>query len=266
MPAKDGFDQDFRLPRFLVNEHEQQGIGKEWDSAVISSRVLKASIWAAAATAISIAVLSVGNSMTFVADVAASLLDKSALQPDTDKSTPAVELIAATQVLPPSEPASEILVRQFQAWAADKDAQVEPVEHVQDGRTQGTENTQFRQFQAWAAEKDARAQVGPVEHIEDVPAQVTEDVQFKEFEAWAAEKDAQALSVQDAKALVAQEGPSQVTGNTQARRPVQQHRHTKPIQNARAEIRTARNLRKGVSLQQNARVQVPLAQDVRTQK
>ena len=42
MPTKDGFNPDH--PLFLADEPEQQGIGKAWDRAVISSRVLKASI------------------------------------------------------------------------------------------------------------------------------------------------------------------------------------------------------------------------------
>ena len=96
MPTKDDFNPDHRLPRFLAREPEQQSLGKAWDRAVISSHVLKASIWAAAATALSIAILSVvGNPVTLLADVTASIADvtaslahKSALQPDTYQSMP----------------------------------------------------------------------------------------------------------------------------------------------------------------------------------
>ena len=67
MPTKDDFNPDHRLPRFLAREPEQQSLGKAWDRAVISSHVLKASIWAAAATALSIAILSVvGNPVTLL--------------------------------------------------------------------------------------------------------------------------------------------------------------------------------------------------------
>ena len=77
MPTKDDFNPDQRLPRFLARQHEQQALGKAWDRAVISSRVLKASIWAAAATALSIAILSVvGNQVTLLADVTASIADR----------------------------------------------------------------------------------------------------------------------------------------------------------------------------------------------
>ena len=81
MATKDGFQPD-RSPIFLseyAEKTEPLDIGKAWDIAVISSRILKASIWAATATAIGIAILSVGNPVTLVAYVTASLVDKSAL-------------------------------------------------------------------------------------------------------------------------------------------------------------------------------------------
>src|SRR6516162_2451294 len=131
MPTKDGFNQDHPLHLFLVDEPEdqgvekawhraattkdgfnqlrfflsdgleQQGIGKAWDREVISSRVRKASIWGATATAIFVAILWVGNPATLFADLTASLVDKSALQPGTDQSTPTNQSTAdAHQALP----------------------------------------------------------------------------------------------------------------------------------------------------------------------
>src|SRR6516164_9362618 len=87
-PTKGGYSQDHPLPLVLVDEVGQQGIGKAWDGAVISSRVRKASIWGATATAIFVAILWVANPATLFADLTASLVDKSALPPDTDQSTP----------------------------------------------------------------------------------------------------------------------------------------------------------------------------------
>ena len=68
MATKDGFQPD-RSPIFLSEHAEETGqpdigtadIGKAWQRAAISSRILKASIWAIAATAIGIAILSVGD-------------------------------------------------------------------------------------------------------------------------------------------------------------------------------------------------------------
>ncbi|MGY8678965.1 hypothetical protein Q2941_14370, partial [Bradyrhizobium sp. UFLA05-153] len=103
MPTKDSFDPDYPLPLFLADEPEQQGIGKAWErAAVISSRVLKASILVATATAIGIAILSVGNPVTLFADVTASLVDKSALQPGTDRSMSTIQSTADAQALPPT--------------------------------------------------------------------------------------------------------------------------------------------------------------------
>ena len=61
MTTEDGFQPD-RPPIFLSGHAEEAGqpdIGKGWDVATISSRILKASILAVVVTAIGIAVLSV---------------------------------------------------------------------------------------------------------------------------------------------------------------------------------------------------------------
>src|SRR6516164_7929411 len=97
-PTKGGYSQDHPLPLVLVDEVGQQGIGKAWDGAVISSRVRKASIWGATATAIFVAILWVANPATLFADLTASLVDKSALPPDTDQSTPTNQSTADAQL------------------------------------------------------------------------------------------------------------------------------------------------------------------------
>jgi hypothetical protein len=148
-PTKDGFNL---LLLFLSDGPEQQGIGKAWDRAIISSRVLRASILVATATAISIGILSLGNPVMFFADITASMVDKSALQPGTDQSTPTIQSTADAQALPPtaentptgdeitagsepagqiqtekSEPPSEALLTKLPTWAAEKGAQARTV-------------------------------------------------------------------------------------------------------------------------------------------
>ena len=150
MPMEDGFNPNHLLPLVLADRPERQSIGKAWDRAVISSRVFKASILIAAATATGIVVLSVGGHPgTLLPDLTASLPGNSTLQPDTDQpkstnqSTAAlIQSAADAQALPPtakdappgdeiaaselagkdqaekSEPSSEVLFRQFQAWVA----------------------------------------------------------------------------------------------------------------------------------------------------
>lgn len=225
MPTKDGFNPDHPLPLFLADEPEQQGIGKAWDRAVISSRVLKASILVATATAIGIAILSVGNPVTLFADVTASLVDKSALQPATDQSTPTIQSTADAQALPPT--AKDAPTRDEIAAASESAGQ------SQTESSEPSSEALFRQFQAWAAEKDAQAQVGPVESVQDAPAQVV------------------------------QNAPAQVAEN--ARAALQKHRPVRPVHSARAEIRPVQNPRKKVRREQNAPVQVPPAQDARAQ-
>ena len=162
MPTKDDFNPDQRLPRFLAREPEQQALGKAWDRAVISSRVLKASIWAAAATALSIAILSVvGNPVTLLADVTASLAHKSALQPATYQSMPTTIQSSADVQVPTA--AKEVLAREA--------ASSEPTGQNQTENGEGL----FRQFQAWAAEKDAQAQVGPVQSVQNARAQIVQN-------------------------------------------------------------------------------------------
>jgi hypothetical protein len=237
MPTKDDFNPDHRLPRFLAREPEQQSLGKAWDRAVISSHVLKASIWAAAATALSIAILSVvGNPVTLlvtasIADVTASLAHKLALQPDTYQSMPTtIQSSADVQALPPA--ATEVLAREENAASSEPTGQ------------NPTENGEglFRQFQAWAAEKDEQAEVGPVQSVQDATAQV----------------------VQYAPALVVQNAPAQIAEDTRASlKPKQKHRHVRALRNARAEMRPVHNPRMRVRREQNSRVQDPPAQEAR---
>jgi hypothetical protein len=239
MPTKDDFDPDHRLPRFLAREPEWQSLGKAWDRAVISSHVLKASIWAAAATALSIAILSVvGNPVTLlahvtasIADVTASLAHKSALQPDTYQSMPTTNQSSADiQALPTA--AKDVLAREENAASSEPTGQ------------NPTENGEglFRRFQAWAAEKGEQAEVGPVQSVREATAQV----------------------VQNAPAPVVQNAPAQIAEDTRASlKPKQKHRHVRALRNARAEMRPVHNPRMRVRREQNSRVQDPPAQEAR---
>jgi len=234
MPTNDDFHPDHRLPRFLAREPEQQSHGKSWDRAVISSHALKASIWVAAATALSIAILTVvGNPVTLladitaaIADVTASLAHKSAHQPDTYQSMrTTLQFSADVQALPMA--AKEVVARDENAASSERTGQ------------NPTENGEglFRQFQAWAAGKDEQAEVGP-----DAPAQV----------------------VQNAPALVVQNAPAQIAEDTRASlKPKQKHRHVRALRNARAEMRTVHNSRMRVRRQQNSRVQDRPSQEAR---
>jgi hypothetical protein len=245
MPTKDDFTPDNPLPVFLserADEPEQPGMGIAWDRAVVSSRILEASILIVTATAI--AILLVGNPVPFFANVTASLVDMSALQPGTDQSTPTIQSTAGTQDLlptareappvnpganPESAPPSDDKTAATDAPTRDEIAAAsEPAGQSQMENSEPPSEALFKQFQAWAAERDTRAKVGPVQPVQDAPAQV----------------------VQDARPRV---------------RPMQKHRHVRPMHNARAEIRPERHPRAKVRREQNARVQVPPVQDARAQ-
>ena len=219
------------IPLFLsdqTEEPEQPGIGKAWDRAVLSSRILKASILVVTAAAIVFAIL-VGNPIALLANVTASLVGTSASQDDT-QSMPTIQSTADAQALPPSAseaPTGEEIAAAFKTAIQSETEIREP-----------TAEALLKQFQAWAAEEDAQAQVRPEQHEQPV---------------------------QDAQAQV-QDDQGQVVQNTRAQvRPVQKHRHIRPVHNARAEIRPEHNARAKVRPVQNARAQMRREQNARVQ-
>ena len=227
MPTKDDFNPDHPLPLFLADKPEQQGIGKAWDRAVISSRILKASILVATATAIGIAILSVGNPVTLLADVTASACRPQISAPAWHRSVDANNIN-----LPPM---LRLCRPQRTCWPARK--MLPPLNPPIRARRKIVSHrlkALFRQFQAWAAEKDAQAQVGPVQSVQDAPAPVV------------------------------QNAPAQIAEDTRASlKPKQKHRHVRALRNARAEMRPVHNPRKKVRREQNSRVQDPPAQEAR---
>jgi len=243
MPTKDRFAPDHSLPPVLADEPEQQGTGKPRDRAVMWSRVLKASILVA-----TFGVVVLG--LTFFADVTASLVDKSALQPGTDQSTPTIRSTAGTQALPPTakdEPPSNAGANPESSPALDdKSALQSPT-----SGSQTATDAPPRNEIAAARETADQSQTELRQPSADA------DALHKQYQAWAAEQDPPAQVVQPA-----QDAPAQVVQD--ARPPVRhmkKHRHVPPVQNARAEIRSERHPQAKVRREQNARAQVPPVQD-----
>jgi hypothetical protein len=193
MATKDGFQPD-RSPIFL-SEHaektEQPDIGKAWDIAIISSRILKASIWAVTATAIGIAILSVGDPVALVENVTATWVEKPALQPDAGPSTSTIQSIASTQDLPPAT--TDAPTRDEIAAA------VEPADQSQTEIGQPITEDLFKQFQAWAAEQETRAQVEPAQPVQAAPVKV---VQEAPAQVRPVKKHRRVRSVQNARAEI----------------------------------------------------------------
>ena len=225
MPMEDGFNPDHPLPLFLADRPERQSIGKVFDRAVISSRVFKASILIAAATATGIVVLSVGDHPgTLFADVTASLVGNSGLQPDTDQPESTIQSTADAQALPPTAK---------DAPPGDEISSSEPAGKDQVEKSEPSSEVLFRQFQAWLAEQDARANVRPVQPAQGAPAQAT------------------------------QNAPAQVAENASVpHRLMQKHRHVLPVHDVRAEMRT-QTFRNEVRRAQSARLERPPTQSAR---
>jgi hypothetical protein len=245
MPTRDDLTNDHPLPLFLANhaeEPEQLGIGKAWDGAVISSRILKTGILIVTATVIGVGVISVGNPVILLSNVRASLFDTSASQLGTGQSKPTNQSNAGTQDLlatagnePPIDPDtnSELAPRSDGKTTttdvptrSETAAALQPAEQSQAEAGQLSADDLFKQFQAWAAEQDGRTQVRSVQPAQDAPVQVVQD-----------------------------------TGRQV--RPTQGHRQVRHAQNARAEVRPVQIPRKKIRREQNA--QVPSVQDARAQ-
>jgi hypothetical protein len=103
MAAKGDFLPDDPIPLFLsgpAEETKPPGLGRAWDSAVTSSRILKTGILVVAATAIVFATLSLGNPIAVFATATASLVGISAPQSGAGQSAPAIQSSADAQTLP----------------------------------------------------------------------------------------------------------------------------------------------------------------------
>jgi hypothetical protein len=239
MAAKD------RFPLFLSDHAEgpkQPDTGTTWNRAVISTRILKASVLGTTAAAIVFAIVAVenprlffANAEFFFANTKAFLVSVSRPQEGTGEATPVTQSAAVAQVFPVAgEPPTggEIAAPFKTADQSQTETRQPPTENL------------LGQFQAWAAGEDARAEVSPAQPVQDVQPQPVQDAHAN------SRQDARANPVQDARAQI---------------RPVQKHRPVRHVRNARSEIRLNQNRRAKVRREQNARVQLRPAQDARAQ-
>jgi hypothetical protein len=146
MPMKDPFSPD---PR--IHQLQSEPRGKARDRAATSSRILKRGLLVAVVTVLGFIVLPVENTAKILADVTASLVDGSALRPHTYQPAPISQSPTDAQVvsIAKNEPID------------GESAASEPIEqnHIEQNHTEIREPSPeilFKQFQAWAAEKDAQ--------------------------------------------------------------------------------------------------------------
>ena len=233
MPIKDGFDPTHPLPRFLADPAER-GIRSIPDRAVGTSRALRAGILIAAATATGFAVLAMGNPMGLLAEMSASLVGNSTPQP-----RPEIQSAAEAPALVPSAADAQALPPTTNdAPARAEIAASEPAGQDQTEKTESSENL-FRQFQAWAAEQDAQAQGGSVQPAQDTPVQIMQE----EVRAPSA-KNVRTPNSQVQKRRQVQNARAEVRTQTlrrQARRAQSPRAERPPIQDARAQDQSAQN-------------------------
>src|SRR6267142_2327789 len=153
------------LPLFLSDHTEgpeQPVIGK--DRAVMSSRIVKTSILVVMAAAIVLAMLSGGNPLVLFENAMASLVATSTPQDDTGQSMPSIQSTADAQALPPA--ASEAPTGGEKA-AAFNAAAFKAADQSQTEIRQPPADVLLNQFQAWAAQEDARPPVPRVQPVQE---------------------------------------------------------------------------------------------------
>ncbi len=176
MPINEGFHPARPLPLVSDEQIELQEIENAGDRTVVLSRVLKVSVLiaAATATAIAVAALSAGDPAIPNADVTASLAANSKLQPDTDQSTSTTQSIADAPALAQSTAEPQACAAAKDVSTREESAASEPAVKDQAENSVPTSEALFRQFQAWAAEQDAQPSYRPL--VQDVPAPVVKRV------------------------------------------------------------------------------------------
>ena len=228
------------IPLFLsehTEEPEQPIIGK--DRAVMSSRIVKTSILVVTAAVIVLAIQSGENPLVLFENAMASLVATSTPQDDAGQSMPSIQSTADAQALPPT--ASEAPTGGEKA-AAFKAAAFKAADQSQTEIPQPPADVLLNQFQAWAAEKDARPQVPGVQPVqeEDARPQVPPVQPVQDAQAQVA-PDAQAQVVQNARAQVRHVQKQRRVRHVQNARVKNARAQIRRAQDARAEARPEQN-------------------------
>jgi hypothetical protein len=164
------------LPRFLVVQAEQDNAP---DETVAPSRASKVRVLIITAAAAGIAVLAIGNPLALVAEVSALLAGNSALPSAPIQSAadaPALIAVAAAdaqdlpQVLPQESPPA------INGAPARAEIAAEPVTKDQTEGSEASSESLFKQFQAWAADQDAQKQSAAAEPVQDAPPSIMQDL------------------------------------------------------------------------------------------
>jgi hypothetical protein len=163
-----------------ADEPEQPDIA--WDRAFISSRILKTSILVATAAAIAVLWVEdpaalFANVTASLVDISAfqpgTGQSTPTIQSTADaQASPPVNPGASPESAPPSDDktgATDAPTRNEIAAA------FEPADQSRTEISQPPPEVLLKQFQAWAAEQDLRARPVPIQPVQDAPAQVVQD-------------------------------------------------------------------------------------------
>jgi hypothetical protein len=241
MAMRDGFPPDNPFPVFFcerAGEPERPGLWEAWDEAVISPRtLLKTTILLTTAAPIVFAVLWMANPIVRFANATTSLATTVAPQ-GTGQSMPTIRAAAGAARAPSRDEVAAALRSAFQSQTGTRR---QPAEIL------------LTQFQTWAAKENTEvaAALEPADRSQTETGQPSAEALLTQFQSWAAEEDirAQAEPVQDTQAQVAQNVPAQV-------RPTQKPRHVRPVQDARAEmVRPVQTAHPQPRREQTARIQ-----------
>jgi hypothetical protein len=190
--TEDGFTLNHPLP-LVLSDHEG-----EYDHEVEYRErglllLLNATILTITAILMGIAfTLSMGNPIKVFGDAKASLADDSALQPHSVPGTPTIRSTVGAHALPPttaaprdetatasdtadqnqrniSEPPSDALLKQFQAWAVKQDVptQIERAQPMQNARAQDLQQAPVppvQEHQKGRSVRNARAEIRRLHH------------------------------------------------------------------------------------------------------
>jgi hypothetical protein len=151
MTTKNGSNAGY-LWQPAEDEFQQQKNWRAWEQGV-SPRYLKAGILGAMAIAFGTATLLVGNPVKLFAGVAASLADKSPLQPGLGQPMQSIRLSAEVN----ESTKTKSLPRPTVAYAAVGNEVAAASESAQRRSETDNHDALFRQFQAWVAEREAQA-------------------------------------------------------------------------------------------------------------
>jgi hypothetical protein len=166
MPMKVPFSPD---PR--IHQLQSEPPGKARDRAATSSRILKRGLLVAVATAVGLLILPVENTAKILVEVTASLVDGSAIRPHTYQPAPIsqspADARAPTDAQAPADP--QVFSTAKNEPIAGESAASEPIEQNQTEIREPSPEILFKQFQAWAAEKDAQ-QLATAQSVPDPPA------------------------------------------------------------------------------------------------